>query len=185
MKKSLILLEFKNITAGFFTLDEITKNFNVDIETVRLLCPGRYLIICSGNQGEIEGVRRSIVELKQNPKYKHITEILVSGVDTELLKKINRGIKFPEEVHSLGMLEFSNTVQAIETADFIEDESPVNIITIKVGVGMCNKGVILFEGDTSAVRNVISKVESLKLKELLSSEIVNSPNRDFLDNFHI
>ena len=32
MKKSLVLLEFKNISTGFIVLDEITKNFNVDIE---------------------------------------------------------------------------------------------------------------------------------------------------------
>ena len=52
MKKSLILLEFKNISTGFFVLDEITKNFNVSMEILKLLCPGRYMIICSGNQGE-------------------------------------------------------------------------------------------------------------------------------------
>lgn len=185
MRKSLILLEFKNITTGFFVLDEITKNFNVDVETVRLLCPGRYMIICSGNQGEIESIRGYIFELKQDVKYKYISERLISGVDGELLKKINKKVEFPEEIHSLGMLEFSNTVQTIETADYIEDESPVNILTIKIGVGMCNKGVILFEGDTSAVENVIAKVKNLKINELLSSEIVNSPNRNFLNNFHI
>ena len=66
MKRSLILLEFKNISTGFFVLDEITKNFNVDIEILRLLCPGRYMIICSGNQGEIENLRKYINEIKEN-----------------------------------------------------------------------------------------------------------------------
>ena len=60
------------------------------------------------------------------------------------------------------MLEFSNTVQAIETADFIEDESPVEVLTIKIGIGMCNKGVVLFEGDTSAVKNTVVKVQNFK-----------------------
>ena len=80
----------RNISTGFFVLDEITKNFNVDIEILRLLCPGRYMIICSGNQGEIENLRKYINEIKENEKHKHITERLVSGVDEELLKKINR-----------------------------------------------------------------------------------------------
>jgi len=184
MKKSLILLEFKNISTGFFVLDEITKNFNVNMEILKLLCPGRYMIICSGNQGEIESLRKYITEIKENEKHKHITERLVSGVDEDLMKKINKNVKFSDSVKSLGILEFSNTVQAIETADFIEDESPIEILTIKIGLGMCNKGVILFEGDTSSVVNIVKRVESLELKELISSEIINSPNEEFLKSFH-
>lgn len=185
MKKSLVLLEFKNISTGFLVFDEITKNFNVDIEVSKLLCPGRYMIICSGSQGEIESLRRHIVYLKEQEEYKYITERLVSGVDADLVKKLNKTIKFPERVRSLGMLEFSNTVQAIETADFIEDESPVEVLTIKIGIGMCNKGVVLFEGDTSAVKNTVVKVQNLKIKELIAATNINSPNEDFLSNFHL
>ncbi len=83
------------------------------------------------------------------------------------------------------MLEFSNTVQAIEIADFIEDESPVEVLTIKIGIGMCNKGVVLFEGDTSAVKNTVVKVQNLKIKELIAATNINSPNEDFLSNFHL
>jgi microcompartment protein CcmL/EutN len=185
MKKSLVLLELKNISTGFLVFDEITKNFNVDIEVSKLLCPGRYMIICSGNQGEIESLRRHILYLKEQEEYKHITERVVSGVDVDLIKKLNKTIKFPERVRSLGMLEFSNTVQAIETADFIEDESPVEVLTIKIGIGMCNKGVVLFEGDTSAVKNTVVKVQNLKIKELIAATNINSPNEDFLSNFHL
>lgn len=184
MKKSLILLEFKNISTGFFVLDEITKNFNVNMEILKLLCPGRYMIICSGNQGEIESLRKYVSEIKENEKHKYITERLVSGVDEDLMKKINKSVKFSDSVKSLGILEFSNTVQAIETADFIEDESPVEILTIKIGLGMCNKGVILFEGDTSSVVNIANRIERMGLKELISSEVINSPNREFLKSFH-
>ncbi len=184
MKKSLILLEFKNISTGFFVLDEITKNFNANMEILKLLCPGRYMIICSGNQGEMESLRKHINEIRKNEKHKHITDRLVSGVDEELMKKINKSIKFSDSVKSLGILEFSNTVQAIETADFIEDESPVEILTIKIGLGMCNKGIIIFVGDTSDVINVIDRIEKIELKELISSEVINSPNKEFLKNFH-
>lgn len=185
MRRSLILLEFKNISTGFLVFDEITKNFNVTVEISKLLCPGRYMIICSGNQGEIESLRKHIVTLKEQDEYKYISEELVSGVNEDLIKKLNKTIKFSEKVRSLGMLEFSNTIQAIKIADFIEDESPVEILTIKIGVGMCNKGVVLFEGDTSAVKNIVLKVKSLKIKELIMGTNINSPNEDFLSNFHL
>ena len=83
----------------------------------------------------------------------------------------------------MGILEFSNTIQAIETADFIEDESPVEILTIKIGLGMCNKGIVIFTGDTSSVVNIVERIEKTGLKELISSEVINSPNREFLNNF--
>ncbi len=184
MKKNLILLEFKNISSAFFILNEITKNFNVNVEESRLICPGKYLLIFSGTQGDIDSVRMNVEEIKsENSKYKHIIIKTVSGISGDLLIKLNKIILYPEYVRSLGIVEFSNTAGAIEAADFIEDMSPVVILTIKIGIGMCAKGVILFEGDTSAVTDIITKVENENLEGMISSDIVNSPSKILLDNF--
>ena len=184
MKRNLILLEFRNISSAFFILNEITKNFNVDVEESKLICPGKYLLIFSGTQGEIESVRISIEKIKaENIKHKYILVKLVGGASKDLLNKLNKNIQYPEYVRSLGIVEFLNTVGAIEAADFIEDRSPVTILTIKIGIGMCSKGVIIFEGDTSAVNNIISKIENESLEGMTSADIVNSPNKGLLDNF--
>lgn len=184
MKKNLILLEFRNISSAFFILNEITKNFDVDVEESKLICPGKYLLIFSGTQGDIDSVRINIKEIKaENIKHKHILIKIVSGASRDLLDKLNRHIKYPEYVRSLGIVEFSNTAGAIEAADFIEDHSPVTILTIKIGIGMCAKGIIIFEGDTSAVKNVISKIANENLEGMISSDIVNSPNKGLLNNF--
>lgn len=184
MKKNLILLEFKNISSAFFILNEITKNFDVNVEESRLICPGKYLLIFSGTQGDIDNVRKNVEEMKsRKSKYKHIIIKTVSGISGDLLKKLNKIILYPEYVRSLGIVEFSNTAEAIKTADFIEDMSPVVILTIKIGIGMCAKGVILFEGDTSAVTEIIAKIENESLDGMISSDILNSPSKMLLDNF--
>lgn len=186
MKKNLILLEFRNISSAFFILNEVTKNFNVDIEESKLICPGKYLLIFSGSQGEIDGVKMSIEKIKSEKiKHKHILVKIVSGASKDLLSKLNKPIQYPEYVRSLGIVEFLNTAGAIEAADFIEDRSPVSILTIKIGIGMCSKGIIIFEGDTSAVNNIISKIENESLEGMTSADIVNSPNKDLLDNFRL
>lgn len=185
MKKTLLLLEFRNIGTGFIYLNEITKNFNVDIERVGILCPGRYIIICSGLQSEVSSLDKYIDEYLLLRKEKNISKLLVSGVNPDILKKINRVIKFETKVRSIGLIEFSNSIRAIEIADFLEDESPVDIITIRAGVGMFDKGVIIFEGDTSSVQNSIKKVVAMQFKELISAEFINSPNEKFLENFKI
>jgi microcompartment protein CcmL/EutN len=184
LKKNLILLEFRNISSAFFILNEITKNFNVDVEESKLICPGRYLLIFSGTQGEIDGVRIDVEKIKaENIKHKHILVKRVSGASRDLLNKLNKPVQYPEYVRSLGIVEFSNTAGAIEAADFIEDRSPVTILTIKIGIGMCAKGFIIFEGDTSAVTNIISKIENESLEGMISSDIINSPNEGLLNNF--
>jgi len=184
LKKNLILLEFRNISSAFFILNEITKNFNVNVEESRLICPGKYLLIFSGSQGDIDNVRRNVEEIRnQKGKYKHIIVKTISGISGDLLGKLNKIIQYPEYVRSLGIVEFSNTAEAIKTADIIEDMSPVVILTIKIGIGMCAKGVIIFEGDTSAVTEIISKIENENLEGMISSDIVNSPSKILLDNF--
>ncbi len=160
MKKNLILLEFKNVSSAFFILDYITKNFNVGIEESKLICPGRYLLVFSGNQGEIDNIRKEVEKIKlEDDKYKYILIKIVSGASKTLLEKLNKKIQYPEYIKSLGILEFSTTAKVIEASDFIEDQSPITIITIKIGIGMCAKGIVIFEGDTSAINNVISRVK--------------------------
>jgi len=185
LKKNLILLEFRNISSALFILNEITKNFNVYVEESKSICPGKYLIIFSGIQGEIDGVRTRIEQLKtENLKYKHIFIKTVSGISKDFLYKLNKRIQYPEDVKSLGIVEFSNTVGAIEVANFIEDQSPVTILTIKIGIGMFAKGIVVFEGDISAVTNIISKIEKESFEGMISSDIVNSPNKALLNNFY-
>lgn len=185
MKKTFLLLEFRSIGTGFIYLDEITKNFNVDIERVGILCPGKYMIVCSGLQGEVVSLNTYLDLLQNKHIDKNVSKIMVSGVSVEILNKLNRAIKFEERVRSLGLVEFSNSIRAIETADFLEDESPVEIITIRAGVGMFDKGVVLFEGDTSAVKNSIDKIKGKNFKELISAELINSPSESFLKVFKI
>ena len=185
MKKTLLLLEFRSIGTGFVFLDEITKNFNVNIERVGILCPGKYMIVCSGLQGEIVSLDNYLEELKSKYSDKNISKIVVSGVSISILGKLNRAIKYEDKVRSLGLIEFSNSIRAIEIGDFLEDESPVEIITIRAGVGMFDKGVVLFEGDTSAVKNAIERVKSRGIKELVSAESINSPSENFLKSFKI
>ncbi len=185
MKKTLLLLEFRSIGTGFLYLDEITKNFNVDIEKTGILCPGKYMIVCSGLQGEVVSLNTYLDLLQNKHIDKNVSKIMVSGVSVEILEKLNRGIKFENRVRSLGLVEFSNSIRAIEVADFLEDESPVEIITIRAGVGMFDKGVVLFEGDTSAVKNSIDRVKNLGYKELISAELINSPSEVFIKNFKI
>lgn len=184
MKKNLILLEFRNISSAFFILNEITKNFSVDVEESKLICPGKYLLIFSGNQEDINGVRLYVEKTKsENSKHKSILVKTISGVSKNILNILNKRITYPEYVRSLGIIEFSNTVGTIKTSDFIEDQSPVDILTIKIGIGMCAKGIIIFEGDISAVNNVIIKIEKENFEGMISSDMINSPNKDLLNNF--
>lgn len=181
MKLTLVLLEFRLISKGIAILDEISKNFNVNIEISRLVCPGRYMIICSGLHGEVESLSRYIESLEDNGIYK----ILVSGVGLNILNKVNKAIVFPNSTRSLGIIELSSSVKAIEVADFIEDMSPVEVLTIRLGVGMFNKGIIIFEGDISGIKNCLKQVEKVCEKELLGAEQINSPSREFLEKFKI
>ena len=184
MKKNLILLEFQHISSAFFILNEITKNFSVDVEESKLICPGKYLLIFSGNQGDINGVRLYVEEIKsENYKHKSILIKIISGISENILNSLNKHILYPEYVRSLGIVEFSNTVGAIKASDFIEDQSPVDILTIKIGIGMCAKGVIIFEGDISAVNNVIIKIQKENFEGMISSDMINSPNKGLLNNF--
>ena len=54
MGKSIGLVELKSIPVGVQTADEMLKAANVDLLVATAICPGKYIIIISGQVGAVK-----------------------------------------------------------------------------------------------------------------------------------
>lgn len=54
MKKSIGLVELKSIPIGIEVADMMLKTANVELVLANPICPGKYVIIVSGNVGSVE-----------------------------------------------------------------------------------------------------------------------------------
>lgn len=183
MRGALLLIEFKNITTAFYILNELTENFNLEVVVSKPLCPGRYILVFSGGLGEISEAETCIKEEKKDPKHSNISIRVIGSVEEGIVGKINSPIKYPGIIRGLGILEMVNSVEIIRAADILYKNGDIEIISIKIGLGLGAKGIVLIEGRESDLHNGILKIEVENGRKVICSHIINSPEKKFLDNF--
>ncbi len=59
MKHAIGLLEIKNITKGILVADAMLKAANVELILAQPLCPGKYVVMVSGDVGAVQSAVRS------------------------------------------------------------------------------------------------------------------------------
>lgn len=183
MKTNLILLEFKKISLGLKIVNEFTKNYEIEIILSKIVCPGKYLVLCGGELSIIEEVEKKLKTFDENSK--NIDIIVVSSIERKLLEKINIKLLKNEKIECLGVIETFNAIKAIELSDYIENESNTEIILIKIGIGMSSKGLVLFKGQTSDVKMILEKIKKIKENASIDCEEINLPTQSFLKSFNL
>ncbi len=53
MSKSIGAIDFKSIAKGIEVADEMVKKADVDVLYLKTICPGRFLVILTGDEGAI------------------------------------------------------------------------------------------------------------------------------------
>ncbi|MGL4802578.1 BMC domain-containing protein [Cetobacterium sp.] len=186
MKINLVLLEFRKISLGLKIVNEFTKNYDIEIILSKIICPGKYLVLFSGELSIIEEIEKNLKSLKTfDEKYKSTEIIVVTSIERKLLEKINIKLLKNEEIECLGIVETLNAIKAIEVSDYIENESNVEIILIKIGLGMNSKGLVLFKGKASDVKELLEKLKKIKENNFIDCEEINLPTQNFLKSFNL
>ena len=109
----------------------------------------------------------------------------MTSIERKLLEKINIKLLKNEEIECLGIVETLNAIKAIEVSDYIENESNVEIMLIKIGLGMNSKGLVLFKGKASDVREILEKLKKIKENNFIDCEDINLPTQNFLKSFNL
>ncbi|MBZ4666563.1 BMC domain-containing protein [Mahella sp.] len=66
-KKAIGLVEFKSIAMGLVAADNMIKTANVDVIEATVLCPGKYILLISGDVGSIQSaVDRGVNDFAEN-----------------------------------------------------------------------------------------------------------------------
>ena len=180
MKKTLGLIETSSISKGMEILDTILKRTKIGLITGRPICPGKYLIIIEGTVQTIDfalEVSRAIGE----------KAILYSDAVNNLNEQVFYALKEkkkPENVEALGIIETRTAIASIVLADVICDSSNVELITLKLANGMGGKGLLIFAGNVSSVKNAIqsAKYHDVQYKKIIESVLLSNPDNRLIDS---
>jgi microcompartment protein CcmL/EutN len=171
MGNAIGMIELTSIARGIETCDYMLKAAQVDLIRSCTVCPGKYMIIISGNTGD---VRASMTEgMKRSGEYL-VDTLLIPNVHPQLIPALTAVTHVPT-TGAVGVIEFYSVASAINAADIAAKAAQITLIEVRIGYAIGGKGFVSLTGDVGAVRAAIAAAE--KSSELyLQSTVIPKPS---------
>jgi len=169
-------LEFSSIANGILALDEMIKTAPIRIIEARTICPGKYIVVFSGDVAS--------VEYSFNKGYQIGGDLLVDSlflplIHPDVVPAIGNIIPV-REWNSIGIIETLSVVSGIEAADSAAKVGGIKIIEIRLAIGFGGKSYVKLIGSLDAVQAAVEAgVSKARSKELLCmSTIIPHPHQE-------
>lgn len=178
MGTSIGLLEVKSIPVGIETADEMLKAANVQLLVASPTCPGKYVIIISGNVGAVSSSMNTGRQIAGTFLVGHHT---INNVHESLPAAI-LGVTEVEKISSIGVIETISALAAVQAGDVAAKASNIKMMEIRIARGLGGKGFLIFTGEVSAVRSAVKAciTNLADSGEITSHCVIPSPHADLI-----
>ncbi|PHR28803.1 MAG: propanediol utilization protein [Desulfotalea sp.] len=169
-------VELNSIAWGMHVADEMVKSADVKLMMARPTCPGRYLVIITGDTGAVQ----SAVEVGRDiAKDMAVDWFTIASVHMDVLPALN-GTTIIPKIDALGVIETSTTASCILAADAAAKAGEVQLIEIRMAAGLGGKAYVTMTGDVGSVTaSVESGVAGVKdAGPVLSHVVMASPSEE-------
>lgn len=154
MKKAIGLLEYRSIARGIKAADTVVKSAQVELLQAAPVCPGKFLVLFSGDVGSIQSALATGVAAGE--------EVLI---DRFMLANVHEGV-FPalagtaavQATGALGVIETFSAAAAIVAADLAAKAAQVELVEIRLARGMGGKSFLTMSGDVGSVQVAVESV---------------------------
>ena len=141
-------LEFSSIAIGILALDEMVKVAPVKIIEARTMCPGKYLIVFSG---DVASVEYSFNKGYETGRQLIVDSLFLPMIHPDALVAIGK-IILTDEWNAIGIIETLSVVSGIEAADTAAKVGGVKIIEVRLAIGFGGKSYVKMIGSLDAVQ---------------------------------
>lgn len=176
MFKSMGLVEVNSVGMGVQAADDMVKEANVQIVTARPVCPGRYLVMVTGDTG---AVRRSVEKGCLTAGAFIVDHFVLNHIHEDVFPAMS-GTTRISEIAALGIIETYSAASAVTAADTAVKAANVGLVEIRLSAGLAGKAVVVFTGRIGSVKAAVDAgCHALTASGLLLSRVViPSPSQD-------
>lgn len=180
MSKSIGALEFRSISKGIGVSDEIVKKSNVEIIFFRTICPGKFLVIVTGDEGEINEAIDYGESISDNSL---VDSFKVHAVSPSIIDAFKNKYTSKEITNALGIMETMKVCAGIKALDFTLKSSDVILAKMQMAFGIGGKLVYFVTGTLSSVKYGLENGKSiLDENEYANISIIASPSKELIKN---
>lgn len=173
MNKSIGALEFRSISKGIEVSNEIIKKSNVEIIYFKTICPGKFLVIVTGDEAEVDeaidyGVALATTYLVDRFKVHAVSPTIIEAFRNSYPSKQLNG--------ALGVMETYKVCAGIKALDCVLKAGDVVLIKLQLAFGIGGKLVYIVTGTLSSVEYALNEGQRLlPEKEIAYTSIIASP----------
>lgn len=174
MSKAIGMAEYKTVSAGVAAADAMVKTSQVSIIEAQTVCPGKYIVIISGDLSAVNAA----VEASRTLHEKHLINSFVLGNPHESIFPAIYGATDIDDVSALGIIETYDATSIIVAADQAAKTAIVDLIELRIARGMCGKSYLMLTGEVAAVEAAIEKAKASVAEDgmYLDSSIIPNPD---------
>jgi len=173
------LVEFTSIAKGIEAADIMVKTADVEIQVMKTLCPGKFMVLVSGDVSSVQQSVAAGVELAADTV---VDSFVIPNVHPSILPAIGGGNEIPE-VKAIGVIETYSVASSIEATDIAVKSAEVQPIRLHMAFGIGGKAYCVLSGEVAAVKAAVESGSAVAAEKgfLVSSIVIPRPSRQVVD----
>lgn len=169
MLNSIGAVELSSIAKGYEVCDLMLKTSNVKLILSRTICPGKYLILISGDVGDVNSSVEKGIEIAG---HSFVDSFVIPNIHENVLQAIEN-VVIVENPQSLGVIEAFSVSAVIEAADAAVKSADVKLIEIRLAMAIGGKGFVTMTGSVASVETAVNAgALAVSKKGLLVDKVV-------------
>lgn len=175
------IVEVSSIARGYLVADAVLKRADVEIVVNRTICPGKYMVLISGDVDAVNASIESGIEIGAHSVVDHF---IIPNVHPDVFPAIS-GVGHLPELKALGVIEGFTVASVIEAADAAVKAADVQLINVHLAMAIGGKGFVVLTGEVGAVESAVEAGAAIiEQKGLLVEKVViPSPRKEIIEEF--
>ena len=180
MNKSIGALEFRSISKGIYVSDAIIKKANVEIIYYKTICPGKFLVIVAGDEGEVDEAINYGETIDDGTL---VDRFRIHAVSLAIIDAF-KGQYVPNDfVDAIGLIETFKVCTGIQALDQVLKAGDVRLAKIFLAFAIGGKLVFIVTGTVSSIEYSFSSCKKfLSESEVKNMAIIPSPSKEMMKN---
>ncbi|MGI6686280.1 MAG: BMC domain-containing protein [Bacillota bacterium] len=178
MIRAIGLVEFNSIAKGIEGADAMLKTGQVEVIVSRPICPGKYMTLVWGDVAAVESaVKAGIVKGGVNV----VDDFILPNAHPQVIPACSAG-NAVSRIQALGIIETFSVAAMIVAADAAVKAGEVDLIEIRLGMGLGGKSFTTLTGDVAAVKSAVEAGSKTAADKglLVQQVVIPSPHKGII-----
>jgi microcompartment protein CcmL/EutN len=175
------MVEFTSIAKGIDAADIMSKTAEVEILVMKTLCPGKFMVLVSGDVSSVQQAVSAGAELGADTV---VDQFVIPNVHPSILPAIGGGNDIPlPEIRAIGVIETYSVASAIEATDAAVKAASVEPLRLHLAFGIGGKSYCVLTGEVAAVKAAVEVGSALAGEKglLVHQLVIPRPHKQVLE----